>query len=269
MADPSKLKPQEKDEFSFSKALLTASYETSTFIITRYPYLCAVLLMVTTAEEMKERKIARNSLEHRIIYVHLGVYFFCGTIMAFDLLALKRFFAIVTSLHLAVTSYTEYTLTFGENIAYRKLTRNIACMGCYLMVAGGIAKHRGASDRSQRLISFGRQIIGVYAVLVVVLIWNDDEEFGAFVTSLPFGEVLTYVFLALNMILGTCLYTGYKTVQCSKIYALLLLVITVVVDANLPYWQAHSKLKTWGVVSVATRHVPIFTALLLVRRGYC
>lgn len=262
-------RPQQEQEFSIRKSIITASYESATFFITRYPYLCAVLLMITTAEQLKEQNIKRNSLQHQIIYVHLGVYFTCGTIMAFDLFGLKRFFAIVTTFHLGFVSYTEYNLTFGENIAYRLLTRNIACMGCYLMVAGGIAKNKGDSDRSQRLVSFGRQFIGVYSVLVAVLAWNDQEEFDAFAQIVPrFGELFAYVILVVNILLGLCLYGEYRTIQCSKLYAILLLFITVFVDANIPYWEKTTKLRTWGIITIATRHTPILCALILIRRGY-
>lgn len=260
-----------EQEFSVRKSLIAASYESATFLIARYPYICAVLLMITTAEQLKERTIKRNSLEHQIIYVHLGMYFFCGTIMSFDMFGLKRFFAIITSLHLAYVSFTEYTLTYGENIAYRLLTRNIACMGCYLMVAGGIAKNKGDTDRSQHLVSFGRQIIGVYSVLTVVLVWNDQGEFQSFARAYPYygGDALAYAVLFVNCVLGMCVYGGYRTVQCSKLYAILLLLITVFVDANIPYWEKTTKLKKWGIITIATRHIPILCALVLVRRGYC
>jgi len=261
-------KPQQPEEFSWRKAVVRASYESATFVITRYPYLCAVLLMVTTAEEAKEKKVVRGSLKYRMAYIHLGSYFLCGTIMAFDLFGLKRFFAALTCVHLTVVSYTEYTLGYGEQIAYRMLTRNVACIGCFLMVAGGIAKNKGEGDKSARLVTFGRQMIGVYAVLSVVLTWHDKKEFAAYTHHLFKDPLVTYAVMILQLVLGLCLYTGYNVVQFSKYYAILILGLTVLIDADLKYWARNTGVKTWGTATIACRHLPVLCGLLLIRKGY-
>jgi len=258
----------QEEKFSWRNSLMRASYESATFILTRYPYLCAVLLMVTTAEDAKEKKIVRGSLKYRMAYAHLGAYFFCGTVMSFDLFGLKRFFAVFTCFHLAFVTYTEYTLTYGEQIAYRLLTRNVACIGCYLMVAGGIAKSKREGDRRQSLVSFGRQLLGVYAVLSVVLAWNDVNEYKAYLEHVFKLPAFAYLVLLLQFTLGICLYAGYNVVQFSKYYAILLLGTTVLIDADVEYWRRSSSMKTWNTATVACRHLPVVCALLLIRKGY-
>ena len=259
---------RKEKEFDFKNAMVRASYETATFVITRYPYLCAVLLMVTTAEDAKEKKIVRGSLKYRMAYFHLGAYFFCGTIMSFDMFGLKRLFSILTCFHLAFVSYTEYSLSYGEQIAYRMLTRNVACIGCYLMVAGGIAKNKGEGDRSARLVSFGRQLIAVYTVLSVVLTWNDHKEFGAYLAHAFNDPLVVYVLMIIQLSLGLCLYAGYNVLQFSKYYAILLVATTVLIDLDIPYWTSNAGMKTWNTATIACRHLPVVSAMLLVRKGY-
>lgn len=265
---PCRAQKEKEKQFNFKNALVRASYETATFVLTRYPYLCAVLLMVTTAEDSKEKKIVRGSLKYRMAYFHLGAYFFCGTIMSFDMFGLKRLFSILTCFHLAFVSYTEYSLSYGEQIAYRLLTRNVACIGCYLMVAGGIAKNKGEGDRSTRLVSFGRQLVGVYAVLSVVLAWNDRKEFGAYLIHSFNDPLVVYAVMIVQLSLGLCLYAGYNVLQFSKYYAILLVATTVLIDADIPYWTRNAGLKTWNTAAIACRHLPIVASMLLVRKGY-
>lgn len=259
---------RKQKEIDIKNAFARASYESATFVLTRYPYLCAVLLMVTTAEDAKEKKIERGSMKYRMAYFHLGAYFVNATIMAFDMFGLKRLFSILTCFHLAFVSYTEYSLSYGEQIAYRLLTRNVACIGCYLMVAGGLAKNKGEGDRSSRLVSFGRQLVAVYAVLSVVLAWNDRKEFGAYLEHSFHDPLVVYALMVVQLSLGLCLYAGYNVVQISKYYALLLVAETVLVDADVDFWTRHVGLKTWNTASIACRHLPIVAAMILIRKGY-
>lgn len=259
-----------KDELqtSWRTVLLRASYESATFFLTRYPYLCAVLLMVSTAEDSREKKIQRGSIKYQMAYYNLGSYFFCATVMAFDLFNLKRVFSVLTCFHLAFVAFTEYSLMYGEQVAYRLLTRNIACIGCYLMVAGGVAKNKGEADRSRTLVMFGRQVIGVYAVLSVVLAWNDKNEYQAYFQHLGRQHLITLLVLGVQLMFGLFLYSGYKVVQLSNFYAVFLLLTTVIIDADVPYWNRTTGMKTWNTATIACRHLPIIATLLLIRRGY-
>ena len=136
------------------------------------------------------------------------------------------------------------------------------------MVAGGVAKNKGESDRSRTLMTFGRQIIGVYAVLSVVLAWNDEKEYQAYYQHFARQHLFVLLLLSVQLVFGLCLYGGYKVVQLSKFYAMLLLLTTVIIDSDVPYWNRVAGIKTWNTATVACRHLPIIAVLLLIRKGY-
>ena len=98
---------ESKVKFSFRAKLDEAVYFVSSFVVTRYPYACAVFLMLTTAEVMKAAVTVEATFLN-MIYAHLGVFFLAGTTMAFNLFGTKRLFAIITALQFAVLSVESY-----------------------------------------------------------------------------------------------------------------------------------------------------------------
>ncbi|XP_057301613.1 uncharacterized protein LOC130636044 [Hydractinia symbiolongicarpus] len=256
----------EENSISFKKNFFIATYEAAAFTMTRYPYLCAVLMMVTTAEESKTRQFDRTAFNY--IYAHLGVAFVGGTLLSFDMFGLKRWTALAMAVQTIVISYDEYTLTKGEQIAMRLLCRNLGIIGCYLSVAGGIAKNKGAADKNKYLLTFGRQLIGAYTMLTAVLIWNSEEEFSSHAKALPGGALTVYIYIAVYMMCSICIYSGYEVVKMCKLLMCLLFAITLIVDMDVKMWTKHAGIGKWKTMTIAARHVPIISILLLIRDGY-
>ena len=256
----------EKGDTSISHSLLITSYETSTFILLRYPYLCAVLLMVATAEEISNKVIASDCVT--FIYFHLGLFFVCGTIMAFDMFGGKRVFAIVTVLQFMILAYQDYQKPYSEQILFRVITRNLAVIGSFLSVAGGIAKNKRVRDRNRILLVMGRQIIGTYALLIAMLLWNSPEEYNVYINSLAGSHIVVWFILGALIVCAISIYSGYEVVIFCKVFAVILVILTIIVDLNFSYWKKQANIKHWVAATIAAKHLPVINALLLMRKGY-
>ncbi len=84
-----------------------ASYVSSAFFVTRYPYACAVLLMLTTGEAVKS-SVRVSEHKMNMAYAHLGIYFLSGTAMAFNIFGTKRLFALLSAVQIGFESYECY-----------------------------------------------------------------------------------------------------------------------------------------------------------------
>ena len=222
--------------------------------------------MVATAEEISNKVITSDHVT--FIYFHLGLFFICGTIMAFDMFGGKRVFAIVTVLQFMILTYQDYQKSYNEQVLFRVITRNLAVIGSFLSVAGGIAKNKGAGDRNKVLLMMGRQIIGTYALLVAMLIWNSPEEYNVYSNSLPGSHVAIWFILGTLIVCAISIYSGYEVVIFCKAFAVILMIITVIVDLNFSYWNKQANIKHWVTATIAAKHLPVINALLLMRKGY-
>ena len=86
---------------------LETTYKSAAFLLTRFPYASAILLMLSTAESFR----TNLSVEKRkltLSQIHLGVFFVSATAMSFNLFGTKRLFALVTAAQYAVLSVEEY-----------------------------------------------------------------------------------------------------------------------------------------------------------------
>ena len=93
---------------SIKQKLYYSLYTVAAFVITRYPYVCAVLLMLSTGEEFNTGVRKVNSGRFSMIYAHLGMYFLAGTAMSFDLFGTKRLFALISATQMGLSSYQDY-----------------------------------------------------------------------------------------------------------------------------------------------------------------
>ena len=89
------------------KKVLEAIYVSAAFILARFPYASAILLMLSTGESLKTSlSVDRNKLT--MSYGHIGMFFFAATAMSFNLFGTKRFFALLTVAQFAVISVEDY-----------------------------------------------------------------------------------------------------------------------------------------------------------------
>lgn len=256
----------EEGKTPISRPLLIISYETSTFILLRYPFLCAVLLMVATAEEISNKAIASDHVT--FLYFHLGLFVICGTIMAFDIFGGKRVFAIITALQFMILTYQDYQKSYCEQILFRVISRNLAVIGSFLSVAGGIAKKKLDGDRNKIFLIMGRQIIGTYALLMAMLIWNSPEEYKVYSNSLAGSHAAIWFILGALIVCAISIYSGYEVVIFCKAFAMILIILTMIVDLNFSYWNEQANIKHWVTATIAAKHLPVINALLLMRKGY-
>ncbi len=138
-------------------------------------------------------------------------------------------------------------------------------IGCYLMVAGGLADFDRGTQHHRRLLQSGLQILGVHSFISAVMLWNSPGEFKAHSLHLPGGQFTTYLWIALYLLSGMCLYGNYKVFHFAKLMAWLLVVVTIFVDINTKYWWNNAKISHWMTVTIASRNLCIIFTLLLVR----
>ena len=147
----------------------------------------------------------------------------------------------------------------------RQISRNVAIMGCYLMVAGGLSDFERGTQRHKRLLLTGMQLLGVYSFIYAVIIWNSPTEFKVHSSHLPGGTITTFIFIALFLVVGICLYGGYEIFYFSKVLAWLLFVVTIFVDLDTKMWWNVAHIPRWLTMTVASKHLCIIITLLLVR----
>ena len=138
-------------------------------------------------------------------------------------------------------------------------------MGCYLLVAGGLANFERGAERSRRLLQIGIQLLGVYSFIYAVIVWNSPTEFKAHTSHLPGGVVTTYLFIALFIAAGICIYGGYEVFYFTKVLAWLLFVVTLFVDADAKWWWKKAHIPKWVAWTIASKNLCVIVTLLLVR----
>ena len=147
----------------------------------------------------------------------------------------------------------------------RQISRNGAIVGCYLLVAGGLACFERGAERNKRLLQTGVQLLGVYSFIYAAILWNSATELKAHISHIPGGIFITYVFLALFIVTGICIYGGYEVFYFSKVLAWLLFVVTLFVDVDTQWWWKTSHIPKWVAMTVASKHGCVIVTLLLIR----
>ena len=249
-----------------SKAFTAAIHQAADFLVTRYPYLSLVLLMVSTPEEINDKKKPLPNFQ--FIYAQLGFYFAVGTLMSFNMLGLRRFSAALMAVQCAVTAYTEFNSSHHQVIMARLLLRNLASVGCYLMVAGGLESDNCKSDRNDRLLKIGRQIIGAYLVMIGVLMIHNKTEFSVHWYLLPGGGITVWVIIILYILCGLCIDYGILVVTCCKLAMFLIFFVTLIVDMDTDMWSKSVKVHKWKVYTIAAQHIPLIGVLMMFRDSY-
>ena len=145
------------------------------------------------------------------------------------------------------------------------MSRNIAVIGCYLQVAGGLTDFERGTQRHRRLLQTGIQILGVYSFINAVIIWNSPKEFHSYVSHLPGGSFTTYLFMMLYLVCGMCMYGNYNSFYFSKLLAWLLVIVTVFVDIDAGYWWKTANITRWNTMTIASKNGCVVFTLLLIR----
>ena len=147
----------------------------------------------------------------------------------------------------------------------KQISRNGAIVGCYLLVAGGLANFERGVERNKRLLQTGIQLLGVYSFIYAAIIWNSTVEMKAHSSHLPGGIFTTYLFIALFIATGICIYGRYEVFYFSKVLAWLIFVVTLFVDMDTKWWWKTSHIPKWVVMTIASKHACVVITLLLVR----
>ena len=147
----------------------------------------------------------------------------------------------------------------------RHLSRNVAIIGCYLMIAGGISDFQRGVDRNRRFLAFGRQMLGAFSILNAFMIWNSHDELRAHIVHIPGGKIVSYVFVVIYVLCGVTLYGGYESAFFSKLLAWLLTVVTVLVDMDTKFWWNTAHVRYFMEMTIASRSLCIIGTLILIR----
>ena len=133
------------------------------------------------------------------------------------------------------------------------------------MIAGGLSDFERGTQRHRRLLQIGLQLLGVYSFINAVILWNSPNELKAYITHLPGGRFTAYVFLALYLVSGMCIYGGYNSFYFSKVVAWLLVVATLFVDLDSKFWWKTAHIPYWVSMTIASKNTCIIATLLLMR----
>ena len=250
----------EIQQTNFVKAL----YTSADFLVTRYPYICAVLLMLSMPDKIRNDKNRKIDLD--FIYYEIGFYFVVGTLLSFDLFKLKKFSAFIMALHSAILAWREFDSSYRQIIQARLLFRSLALVGCFLMVAGGLEKENGTLKRNTQLLKLGRQIIGAYVVLLGILLVHNGREFKIHARFIPAGAV--WFLVVCYVVCGVCIDYGVVVVKSCKFILLLLFVVSLMIDMDEDVWLKYGNIKKWTMFTIAARHMPLLGVLLQLRDGY-
>lgn len=272
MAPPLKPKLNKEDETEAQKKVFVSVINTTAnFVLTRYPYLCAVLLMVSMPEEIKDS--SKPLPDFRLIYVQLGFYFVIGTVMSFDLFGWKRLAALVMSVNSIVEVFVEFNYSTKEVIVARLIFRKFAIIGCYLMVAGGLEnpdeddEELYSDDLNPRFIKFGRQIIGTYFVLLGIFMIHNRNEFSAHAHLLPGGVFVSWLIAIIYILCGITIDYGCLVVKACRLVLFLLSFVTLIVDCDSSIWVDKVGLHQWKMFSIASLHFPVVSVLMMIKEG--
>ena len=106
---------------------LETTYRSAAFLLTRFPYASAILLMLATAESFKTNlSVEKNKLT--LSHIHLGLFFISATAMSFDLFKMKRLFALVTAAQHIALSVEEYMDNNRKETLMVRLLSLISCL---------------------------------------------------------------------------------------------------------------------------------------------
>ncbi|CAH1241949.1 TMEM101 [Branchiostoma lanceolatum] len=242
------------------KRLLSTCLQVASFIVTRYPFWHALVLIMNFAERSKSKKYP--DLEIPWVYADLGAYVLLASFTSFNIK--RRWFAIACAVQLAISltlSLTSQHAPYSEWLSIRISSKSLAVIGSYLTIGSGIGElyRRKARDRSTQQISL--MFTGLHLVCQAYTLFYSREDKQAFLEHVFGGQPMLSIFTFLHVALGLAFLSGYEPKLLSRAMMVVLFITATFLDTNINYWTRGRHVEFWVQVRLLTDNLCIFAGL--------
>lgn len=141
--------------------------------------------------------------------------------------------------------------------------RQVGCAGVFVLFS-----YFNDNAKSKQLRKIGETIIGIFLMAYVYMINTTYEDEQAFLTHLP-GDDWSRYFITLILACGSIsFFSGYFLRDVSASLAVVMAILTIVIDCDIRYWVDKRGMYYWNQVRVVTDDLCIILGLcLFVTRG--
>ncbi|XP_077978703.1 transmembrane protein 101-like [Glandiceps talaboti] len=232
------------------------------FIISRYPYCYAVLLIMLFAERAKHGR--PEGYPRQYSYITIGSLFVFGSMIVLRIQRPLGFLlcAIQMLIHTYIT-HTSKQIHHGEWLSIRMVTRNVAVMGAYLMLASRTTERLPRRSNVHFLFPLGRYIYGLFLICYAYALYHSKEDYRAFTKLVPFGNVLVFAVVAMVAIGGVCFISDTRVRLAAQVLLFVLSFTTLFYEGSINYWTRQKYVEYWNHIVILSETVVSLGVLML------
>ncbi|XP_033926077.1 transmembrane protein 101 [Melopsittacus undulatus] len=231
-------------------------------LLARLPFWHCLSALLLGAERAERRR--KPDIPVPYLYVDLAVAVLCASFMSFGVK--RRWFALGAALQLAVATYAAHVGGHGHYGAWlkvRMLSRTIAIIGGFLIVASGAGERYRQRPRSRALQATGQVFLGIYLMCQAFSLQHSPEERQAHLAQVPGGELALQALFVAHGLLALAFLSGCRVRAAAQALAVLLPPLTLLVDGNLGYWHRGRGVEFWTHMRLLGQSVGIFGAAVI------
>nr|KAI8760651.1 transmembrane protein 101-like [Biomphalaria glabrata] len=201
------------------------------FILQKYPMVNALTLLMLFAERAKSE--SEPPIHPKIIYANLLGFLGCSLLMSSNI---KKKEAVLVFcgqlLYFAYNIYNNKKLNYKEWLRLVMCTRQIGCVGVFLLFAHILDKKKSIPLRRVAEI-----ITGLYLFAFTFLINNIKEIQSAVLSHIIGGDWGRYVLTVMLAACALSFFSGYFLRDMSLCAVIAILSVVLLVDADFNFWS--------------------------------
>ncbi|XP_059150849.1 transmembrane protein 101-like [Physella acuta] len=201
------------------------------FFLHKYPIVNALTLLMLFAERAANE--SAPPINHRIIYANLIGFLGCALLMSSNIQ--RKAAALFFCGQLGYFTYVFYSnkkLNYKEWLRLQVCTRQVGCIGIYLLFAYVIDRRKSVPLRR-----FAEIIMGLYLFAFTYLINNVHEVRSGVLSHMIGGEWGRYVVTVLIAACALSFFSGYFLRDMSLCAAVVIAFMVCTVDSDVDYWS--------------------------------
>mgnify|MGYP002803579238 FL=1 len=236
----------------------------ASFILTRFPYVCILTLLLQAGERKIKQPETWFEAMFEPTYVHAMIYFICGGGMTVD--TTRRVAGLGAAVHTGF--FAVKTLVrphVSEWLMIKMFARYVAIAGGFLLVAGGLVDSKKSSNLRPGLLQLGRQTQAFYSIFNGYLLWASPADRAVHISHLPLGWLLTTCLIILFILCGIMLYGGLRVPYFARLVAWMLVIVTVFVEFDTRYWKIRG-VAFWDQVLIGSQNICAIANLIILGR---
>ncbi|XP_002732537.1 transmembrane protein 101-like [Saccoglossus kowalevskii] len=233
-----------------------------TFIISRYPYIFAFVLLMLFAERAEQQR--SEGYARGYIYSNIAALFVLGTLIIFDWQKHTAYLlcAVQVAIHAFYTHTSPY-LHFGEWLTIRIVTRNFAVIGGYLMLASRELENIPRRFKKPLLFTTGRYVYGFFLLCYSYTLFRSKEDNRAFHKLVPLGNLFSFVMVALTAVGAGSFFSGIRLRTAARVLLVVLIVTTLYFEGNINYWWRQRFVEYWMHILILSESIVAIAVLML------